>query len=214
MPDVESAEVAPADALKALQEPIVVDARDPEEVEKCKGGAAVADSINVPFNVEGQKQSERPTTAEEYAEKLKEAGCLPEDKGAAVITHCGAGGRGGKACTVIKSLGYTNVHNGGSPDNIRAARAPVEPGGNAQTRPQRPSLYVCVDQPPMGHWLCGDDGSSHPKWRSHREEQSLRSQTLPGRVGQDVCGQAVQRGLPTCGQADHAARPNAWFHAR
>jgi len=104
--------------LGALVDPVVVDARDPGED---KGGAAIAGSVNVPFNVDCQKQSERPTTEEEYRSKLEAAGCLPEDRTAAIITHCGSGGRGGKATTVIQGLGYTNVHNGGSPDNIRAA---------------------------------------------------------------------------------------------
>eukprot|EP00930_Biecheleria_cincta_P021319 TRINITY_DN15832_c0_g2_i1.p2 TRINITY_DN15832_c0_g2~~TRINITY_DN15832_c0_g2_i1.p2 ORF type:complete len:124 (-),score=24.00 TRINITY_DN15832_c0_g2_i1:334-705(-) len=123
MAEVESLPVAAAADLKALVDPIIIDARDPNEVEGCKGGPKIDGSINVPFNVDGQKQSDRPTTAAEFEEKLEAAGCLPADKTAAIVTHCGSGGRGGKSCNVIKGLGYTNVHNGGSPDNIRAARA-------------------------------------------------------------------------------------------
>mmetsp|Transcript_34422 Transcript_34422/g.67865 ORF Transcript_34422/g.67865 Transcript_34422/m.67865 type:complete len:124 (-) Transcript_34422:28-399(-) len=118
MAEVASAPVAAAAALGALRGPLVIDARDPGED---KGGVAIDGSINVPFNVDCQKQGERPTTEEEYRSKLEAAGCLPEDKAAAIITHCGSGGRGGKATTVIQGLGYTNVHNGGSPDSIRAA---------------------------------------------------------------------------------------------
>mmetsp|Transcript_97749 Transcript_97749/g.273576 ORF Transcript_97749/g.273576 Transcript_97749/m.273576 type:complete len:124 (-) Transcript_97749:107-478(-) len=122
MTEVEGVAVAEAEVLKALEDPVVVDARDPSEVEGGKGGPPVTGSVNVPFNIDGAKQSERPTTLDEYRSKLEAAGCLPADKSKAVITHCGSGGRGGKACAVIAAMGYTNVHNGGSPDNIRAAR--------------------------------------------------------------------------------------------
>mmetsp|Transcript_98092 Transcript_98092/g.219740 ORF Transcript_98092/g.219740 Transcript_98092/m.219740 type:complete len:126 (-) Transcript_98092:127-504(-) len=120
--EVQGLPVEDAAVLKDLKDPIVIDARDPNEVEGCKGGPAIAGSTNVPFNMDGAKQSDRPTTKEEYSKKLEDAKCLPEDKGAAIITHCGAGGRGGKSAAVIAWMGYTNVHNGGSPDGIRAAR--------------------------------------------------------------------------------------------
>ncbi|CAK0834822.1 unnamed protein product [Prorocentrum cordatum] len=89
--------VAEAEALRALRDPIIIDARDQDE--------------------------EHPTTTEEYQKKLLDAGVLPDDKGAAIITHCGNGGRGGRAAAVLRELGYPNAHNGGSPDNIRKARA-------------------------------------------------------------------------------------------
>mmetsp|Transcript_104185 Transcript_104185/g.222646 ORF Transcript_104185/g.222646 Transcript_104185/m.222646 type:complete len:126 (+) Transcript_104185:33-410(+) len=121
--EVTSAPKASDEVLKALVDPVIIDARDPEEVEAGKGGPPLPASVNVPFNTEGKKQSELPTSASAYKAKLEAAGCLPADKGAAIITHCGQGGRGGKSATVIADLGYTNVHNGGSPDNIRAARS-------------------------------------------------------------------------------------------
>jgi len=108
--------------LKSLPNPVVVDARDANEIEACKGGAALPGSRNVPLNMDGAKQSERPTTVEEYFAKLQAAGALPADKTTPIITHCGSGGRGGKAAFILRQLGYFNVHNGGSPDNIRSAR--------------------------------------------------------------------------------------------
>uniref|UniRef100_A0A7S1LSN3 Rhodanese domain-containing protein n=1 Tax=Alexandrium catenella TaxID=2925 RepID=A0A7S1LSN3_ALECA len=121
MAEVESAPVASPEVLASLEDALVVDARDPSEITGCKGGPALEGSVSVPFNTDGAKQSEQPTSAEDYRAKLEAAGCLPDDKTKAIITHCGAGGRGGKACTVIAGLGYANVHNGGSPDNIRKA---------------------------------------------------------------------------------------------
>ena len=41
---------------------------------------------------------------------------LPDvDKDTYIITHCGAGGRGGKAKTYLEQYGFTNVINGGGP---------------------------------------------------------------------------------------------------
>jgi len=34
-----------------------------------------------------------------------------------IITHCGGGGRGQKACDFLKQHGYTNVINGGGPED-------------------------------------------------------------------------------------------------
>jgi rhodanese-related sulfurtransferase len=43
-----------------------------------------------------RKQSERPTTQEEFLKKIMEVVvALPKDR--PIITHCGSGGRGGKA---------------------------------------------------------------------------------------------------------------------
>ncbi|CAE8653257.1 unnamed protein product [Polarella glacialis] len=120
--EVVSLPVSEPSVIKGLREPLVIDARDPNEVEGCKGGAALLSSINVPFNVDGQSQSERPTLAADFQAKLEAAGILPEDKSAAIVTHCGSGGRGGKAAQVLRGLGYANAHNGGSADKIRAAQ--------------------------------------------------------------------------------------------
>mmetsp|Transcript_64983 Transcript_64983/g.186769 ORF Transcript_64983/g.186769 Transcript_64983/m.186769 type:complete len:130 (-) Transcript_64983:110-499(-) len=119
---VEGMPVVSAEVLRELKDPLIIDARDPEEVTERKGGPPLEGSINVPFNMDGAQQSDRPTSASDYVAKLEEAKALPAEKDAAIITHCGAGGRGGKSCAVIASLGYTNVHNGGGPDNVRAAR--------------------------------------------------------------------------------------------
>ena len=76
-----------------------------EEVEGQKGGPAIDGSVNVPLNMDCAKQSERPTTVEEYKAKLEAAGFLPADAAAAIITHCGSGGRGGKAAAILRELG-------------------------------------------------------------------------------------------------------------
>ena len=111
--------------LSTLDSPIVLDVRDPNEVEAGKGGppACVPGSVNVPLNMDGRNQKEHLTTEAEFLHKLHEAGfSLPEDKSAPIITHCGSGGRGSKAAAILRGLGYTNTHNGGSPANIAAAK--------------------------------------------------------------------------------------------
>jgi rhodanese-related sulfurtransferase len=93
----------------------------------------------VPLNMDGVAQSARLTTPDEFALKLIEAPVptcsllrlisanlqagvlLPEDKHAAIITHCGSGGRGGRAAAALRWLGHTNIHNGGGPRAIAEA---------------------------------------------------------------------------------------------
>ncbi|KAH8091250.1 lysine N-methyltransferase [Aureococcus anophagefferens] len=61
--------------------------------------------------------SRRPTSSA----KLAAAGVeLPADR--PIVTHCGSGGRGGKAAAILQGLGY-DAHNGGSPVNVAAALA-------------------------------------------------------------------------------------------
>jgi len=115
---------ASAAVLAALEQPLILDVRDPDEVAAGKGGppARLPGSHNVPLNHDGVGQHERQTTAEEFTAKLAEAGVqLPENRAAAIITHCGSGGRGGRAQALLQALGYTNVHNGGGPAAIAAA---------------------------------------------------------------------------------------------
>ena len=57
-----SAPISDASILKSLIAPTVVDARDQSEVDGCKGGERIENSIHVPFNIDGQKQTDRPTT--------------------------------------------------------------------------------------------------------------------------------------------------------
>jgi rhodanese-related sulfurtransferase len=115
---------AAVDVLASLAKPLILDVRDPNEVLSGKGGppAIIAGSVNVPLNHECSPQRERATTAEEFLVKLQAAGvALPEDKSAAIITHCGSGGRGGRAATLLQDLGFTNVHNGGGPAHLYTA---------------------------------------------------------------------------------------------
>lgn len=106
--------------------PFILDVRDPDEVSKGKGGppGTIDGSINVPLNHDGVGQRERLTTLDEFRIKLREQGIeLPSNKEEVIITHCGSGGRGGKAAALLQQAGYQNVHNGGGPVNIAAAAA-------------------------------------------------------------------------------------------
>lgn len=117
--------VAAPHVLASLVQPVLIlDVRDQAEVAAGKGGppARVPGSHNVPLNHDGRPQRERETTADEFAAKLAEAGVeLPGPHDAPIITHCGSGGRGGRAQRLLMEMGYTNVHNGGGPSHISAA---------------------------------------------------------------------------------------------
>ena len=116
--------VADAETLRKLRDPLILDVRDPNEVLKGKGGppALIPGSLNVPLNHNSIGQSERRTTLVEFQEKMGNLGVkLPEDKNAAIVTHCGSGGRGGKARDLLIEAGYTNVHNGGGTSHIAQA---------------------------------------------------------------------------------------------
>ncbi|CAL1135749.1 unnamed protein product [Cladocopium goreaui] len=115
---------ATAEVLKGLEDPLVIDVRDPNEVAEGKGGppSVIPGSVNVPLNVDGKKQSDYPTSPEEFQAKLSAAGVTLPPKEKAIITHCGTGGRGGKACEILRGLGYSNCHNGGGPAHIASAR--------------------------------------------------------------------------------------------
>ena len=77
-------------------------------------------AVNVPLNMDGAKQSERPTTQEEFLKKVNEVVvALPKDR--PIITHCGSGGRGGKAAEHLCDAGF-EAYNGGGPAHIAAAR--------------------------------------------------------------------------------------------
>ena len=114
-----------AEALRSLENPFVLDVRDPSEVEAGKGGppSKIEGSVNVPLNIEGQKQSDRPTTLGEFQASLSKAGLFEagaglSDKSRAVVTHCGAGGRGGRAAELLSEMGFVAVFNGGGPKNV------------------------------------------------------------------------------------------------
>ena len=113
--------VADADVLADLKDPLVIDVRDPSEVASGKGGppATIPGSVNVPLNIDGVKQSERPTTQEEFLDKISDAIALSKDR--PIITHCGSGGRGGKAAQHLRDAGY-DAYNGGGPAHIASAR--------------------------------------------------------------------------------------------
>ena len=115
--------VADAEVLADLKNPVILDVRDPAEVEAGKGGppASVPGAVHVPLNVDGARQSERPTTQEEFLAAIAAAGlALPLDR--PVVTHCGSGGRGGKAAQHLRDAGY-DAYNGGGPAHVASALA-------------------------------------------------------------------------------------------
>ena len=119
----EGKEKASIEELSSLRGPIlIIDVRDPSEVERAKGGVAIENSWNVPLNDEGVPQRDRPTTLNEFLLKLDKHGvALPKDKSFPIITHCGSGGRGGKSAILLEKAGYTNVYNGGNANHIKSA---------------------------------------------------------------------------------------------
>lgn len=118
--------IATAEELRSLENPIILDLRDPNEVEDNAGGKALPGSLNVPLNVDGVKQSIHLTTREEFQAKLEAAGALPEDKSRPIITHCKGGGRGHKGAVILEEMGYVSVHNGASAHDIAAAILPPQ----------------------------------------------------------------------------------------
>ena len=115
--------VADAEVLADLKNPVILDVRDPSEVEAGKGGppASVPGALHVPLNIDGQRQSERPTTQEEFLAAVAAAG-LALSKDRPVVTHCGSGGRGGKAAQHLRDAGY-DAYNGGGPAHVASALA-------------------------------------------------------------------------------------------
>jgi rhodanese-related sulfurtransferase len=114
--------LATADEMSSLSAPVVVDARDVIGRAENVSGAPIEGSHSVPFNILPPNGSEPvASTPDQYQAALEASGCLPADKTHAIITHCGGGGRGAKSQKVLQGMGYTNVHNGGSADAIRAA---------------------------------------------------------------------------------------------
>lgn len=102
----------------------ILDVRDPEEVANGKGGPpySIPGSINVPLNHDGILQSERLTSLHEFLGKLQDKRVeLPSNKDDVIITHCGRGGRGGKAAALLLQAGYRRVYNGGGPSHIATA---------------------------------------------------------------------------------------------
>lgn len=107
--------------LKSLVKPLILDVRDRKEVVAGRGGPPkfIHGSINVPINIDGQKQSDRSTTQDEFLKKIIDAGLTLTNKEAPIITHCcEIGKRASKAEELLTNMGYTNVHNGGNSANI------------------------------------------------------------------------------------------------
>lgn len=119
-------EIATMEELCNL-EALVIDVRDASEIDNPL--PLVPGSVNIPLNMDGRKQLEHVTTLEEYKAKLDASGALLADKSAPIVTCCGGqpadtpvNSRGLRVKNILKELGYTNVVNGGTPNNIIDAR--------------------------------------------------------------------------------------------
>merc|ERR1711972_239323 len=55
-------DVADGEMLKSLIDPLIIDARDQNEIDANKGGIVIEGSKNVPVNMDGVNQSVHPTT--------------------------------------------------------------------------------------------------------------------------------------------------------
>ena len=85
----------------------VIDVRGPDE------GRA-----DGPLPVDGKKI--RPQALNLVWDRAAKSMPLPAEylpKDTPLITHCGGGGRGQKSCDFLKAHGYTNVVNGGGPED-------------------------------------------------------------------------------------------------
>ena len=130
-----TSKVADASLLKALKDPIIIDVRSEKEVAESKGGDAIPGSVHVPLNVDRQPQSVHQTNAQEFYNKLVDAGIdmgsLPNQKSTAFIVHCTKAntnyvGRCNRGAALLRDLGYHNAHNGGSADELRTALDLIE----------------------------------------------------------------------------------------
>jgi len=67
--------VATAEVLASLENPLILDVRDPNEVYSGKGGFSIPGCLHVPLNFDGKAQAERETTAEEFEDKIANVSC-------------------------------------------------------------------------------------------------------------------------------------------
>uniref|UniRef100_A0A6U6AU28 Rhodanese domain-containing protein n=1 Tax=Guillardia theta TaxID=55529 RepID=A0A6U6AU28_GUITH len=62
-----------------------------------------------------------PDTCIANVRKAVADGIIPQDKDTPIITHCSLGRRGSLACAALMDMGYTNVINGGTIENLEEA---------------------------------------------------------------------------------------------
>lgn len=85
---------------------VVIDVRKPEEASEV--GPIPSDSSRpLAINLEWDREA--------ASMPLPDATRIPLDT--PIITHCGGGGRGQKAKLFLEKHGYTNVRNGGGPED-------------------------------------------------------------------------------------------------
>mmetsp|Transcript_17152 Transcript_17152/g.42145 ORF Transcript_17152/g.42145 Transcript_17152/m.42145 type:complete len:137 (-) Transcript_17152:105-515(-) len=132
LPPVKAAD--PVDQIKAALDAgaSVIDLRDDNERAEV---APLDGALHVPFNIDGQAQSVRSTSKDEFVAKLKASGVLNESGDAAsgsksFVTHCKGGGRAAKAAAMLKELGFEAV-NGGSAPYISAVKAGATAGSSS-----------------------------------------------------------------------------------
>lgn len=87
-------DISTVDASQA----IVVDVRSQSEWES----GHLKQAVHIPHN--------------EIGERIDE---VTSDKSALIVLHCKKGGRAGKAMSTLEGLGFTNVINGGSFDDMQ-----------------------------------------------------------------------------------------------
>ena len=114
---------------------LILDVRDASEVASGKGGppSAIKGAVNVPLNIDNVGQRLRETTKEEFLQKLADAGVdlhgdrdtdaddAESEREIHIVTHCGSGGRGGRAQRLLKEAGFKNAINGRGPKFLARA---------------------------------------------------------------------------------------------
>ena len=105
----------PADAAKMMtgENVLIVDVRDPSEVEKSgkiKGAVNVSRGM-LEFRADSESQYHNPAF----------------DKGKTVLTYCASGGRSALAGQTLKEMGYRTVYNIGGFKELADAGLETEP---------------------------------------------------------------------------------------
>eukprot|EP00658_Telonema_sp_P-2_P035561 TRINITY_DN25833_c0_g1_i1.p1 TRINITY_DN25833_c0_g1~~TRINITY_DN25833_c0_g1_i1.p1 ORF type:complete len:147 (+),score=44.30 TRINITY_DN25833_c0_g1_i1:93-533(+) len=113
----------------------VLDVRDVNEVAAAKGGVTVPGAVHAALNMDGIPQRVQPTSVDQYAQTLIDAGVElnPQSHASPFIVHCSGGGRAAKVVGFLKELGFEAV-NGGSPDDVRSCWEQVQARQREQDR--------------------------------------------------------------------------------
>eukprot|EP00658_Telonema_sp_P-2_P035562 TRINITY_DN25833_c0_g1_i3.p1 TRINITY_DN25833_c0_g1~~TRINITY_DN25833_c0_g1_i3.p1 ORF type:complete len:173 (+),score=29.74 TRINITY_DN25833_c0_g1_i3:227-745(+) len=135
-PDGRVIELASLKHLRTLlPNSTVLDVRDVNEVAAAKGGVTVPGAVHAALNMDGIPQRVQPTSVDQYAQTLIDAGVElnPQSHASPFIVHCSGGGRAAKVVGFLKELGFEAV-NGGSPDDVRSCWEQVQARQREQDR--------------------------------------------------------------------------------